>query len=292
MAVSLLALAAAPSGPLGAQIRASERARVSQTVDGTTITIDYARPRVRGRSPIFGGQVHWGEVWTPGANMATTLETNRDIAIDGQAVPAGKYSVWLVVAREGPWTLVLDTAAGRYHTSPPREQAGQIRFPVVAAGAPATEVLTWSFPDVSASGTTLVMQWADRAIRLPIAVSRRHSLQIGRDAAAPYLGSWALRRVRGNGEVDMQRPPGRFEVTYRDGSLMADWNPPPWPGAERVFLIRVAPDWFMMGTTEQGRLYDVISEWVFEFGRDGARAATLEIRSEGDRPVARGTRAE
>ena len=28
---------------------------------GTTITIDYARPRLRGRSPIFGGLVRWGE---------------------------------------------------------------------------------------------------------------------------------------------------------------------------------------------------------------------------------------
>src|SRR5688500_19131881 len=122
---AVLALSAAiivwpPAG--AAQVRLSERATVSQTVDGTVITIDYARPRVRGRSPIFGGQVHWGEVWTPGANMATTLETDRDIAIDGHAVPAGKYSVWLEVAHEGPWTLVRDSAAGRYNTSTPRQQ--------------------------------------------------------------------------------------------------------------------------------------------------------------------------
>ncbi len=42
-----------------AQIRASERGSLSQTIDGTVISLDYARPQVRGRSPIFGGFVHW-----------------------------------------------------------------------------------------------------------------------------------------------------------------------------------------------------------------------------------------
>ena len=162
--------------PAAAQVRASERATISQTVDGTRITIDYARPRVRGRSPIFGGLVHWGEVWTPGANMATTLEADRDIAIDGHPVPKGKYSVWLVVAQEGPWTFVLDPDAGRFHTNRPRERDGQIRFPVAANAAPDTEVLTWSFPEVTATGTTAVLQWADRAVRLAITVTPSRSI--------------------------------------------------------------------------------------------------------------------
>lgn len=169
---ALLVLSAAFAEPAAPQVRASERARISQTVDGTTITIDYARPRLRGRSPIFGGLIRWGEVWTPGANMATTLETDRDITIDGHEVPKGEYSVWLVVAREGPWTLVLDPDAGRFHTNRPREEPGQIRFPVAAQAAPETEVLTWSFPEISATGTTAVMRWADREVRLPITVAR------------------------------------------------------------------------------------------------------------------------
>jgi hypothetical protein len=170
---AVLVLCAIGAVPAAAQVRASERARVSQTVAGTTITLDYARPRLRGRSPIFGGLVHWGEVWTPGANMATTLETDRDIAIDGHQVPEGRYSVWLVVERVGPWTLVLDPDADRFHTSRPRERPEQIRFPVEAQAAPETEVLTWSFPDISATGTTAVLQWADRAVRLPITVAPR-----------------------------------------------------------------------------------------------------------------------
>jgi len=36
-----------------AQLRASERGYVAQNVDGTRVTVDYSRPRARGRSPIY-----------------------------------------------------------------------------------------------------------------------------------------------------------------------------------------------------------------------------------------------
>ena len=88
--------------PLTGQIRASERGWVGQTIDGTKISIDYARPRARGREPIFGKVVHWAEVWTPGANYATTLEVNNPVRLDGHPVAKGKYSVWLVVREQGP----------------------------------------------------------------------------------------------------------------------------------------------------------------------------------------------
>ncbi len=52
-----------------AQIRASELQSIAQTVDGTTLRVTYSRPRLRGRSQVFGTRaVHWGEVWAPGAN--------------------------------------------------------------------------------------------------------------------------------------------------------------------------------------------------------------------------------
>ena len=68
LALSLALPARAP-----AQVRASEAASVSQTVDGTKITIEYSRPRGRARDSLFGKVVPWGEVWTAGANLATTL---------------------------------------------------------------------------------------------------------------------------------------------------------------------------------------------------------------------------
>src|ERR1043166_8508411 len=78
-----------------AQVRASEAASVSQTVDGTKLTIEYSRPRGRARDSLFGKVVPWGLTWTPGANFATTLEVSKDVRINGHPLAKGKYSVWM-----------------------------------------------------------------------------------------------------------------------------------------------------------------------------------------------------
>ncbi len=92
-----------------AQIKASERGGVHQTIDGTTITVEYARPRARGRSPLFGGDVvHWDHLWTPGADWATTIEIDKPVTIQGHDVPVGKYSVWFVVQDTIAWEVWLE----------------------------------------------------------------------------------------------------------------------------------------------------------------------------------------
>ena len=75
-----------------AQITASEFGTVSQAVDGTVISIEYSRPSRRDRDVLFGGVMAYGQVITPGANMATTIEFSKDVSINGNVVPAGKYS--------------------------------------------------------------------------------------------------------------------------------------------------------------------------------------------------------
>jgi len=66
--------------------------------------------------------VHWGDLWTPGANWATTLEVDRDIKLNGHAVPAGKYSAWMRVQPE-EWTVFLNGEARMYHDTPWRRRS-------------------------------------------------------------------------------------------------------------------------------------------------------------------------
>src|SRR5258705_10053514 len=87
------------TGPLGhsatAQIRASERGSLSQTVDGTIITVNYGRAQARGRDSLFGKVVTRDEIWTPGANASTTFDVSRDVTVGGKPLPAGEYSMWM-----------------------------------------------------------------------------------------------------------------------------------------------------------------------------------------------------
>ncbi len=112
---------------LAAQPRASERGTVVQVVNGTTITIDFSRPVARGRTNPRWCVAHWGDLWTPGANWATTLEMDKNIELNGHAVPAGKYSVWMQPEPD-EWTVFLNREPRLYHDQPVPEERHLLSF--------------------------------------------------------------------------------------------------------------------------------------------------------------------
>jgi hypothetical protein len=158
--------------PATAQVKASEYATVSQTVDGAVITVTYSRPGVRGREPVFGGLIRFGETWTPGANQSTTLEVSRAAKISGHAVPKGKYSVWMIPTA-GEWTVFLDARPDRFHTNRPDVREAVAKWLAMPEDAPAAEFLTWSFPDVRADGVVIAMQWGVKRVTMNVVLDGR-----------------------------------------------------------------------------------------------------------------------
>ena len=283
-----LASTLAATSPLDAQIRASEPATVSQTIDGTKITIEYSRPRLRGRKEIFGTKfVRWDETWTPGANYATTLETSNDITLDGHAVPRGKYSVWMVVRKSGPWTFVLDPRARLFHEDHPDSTAEQIRFPVKAQNGPVTDVLTWSFPDIRIAGATIEMAWVRTRVTVEAAVKPSLDPQLSANDAAPYLGRYLLEPMTKKDSL----APSHFNITHENGVLKGEFDPAD-PYMKKFALIRVAPDLFAPGLyDEKGALYEVLRpDLMLEFTRTNGVANALEFRDDMDKSQGKGTR--
>jgi len=283
----LCAAAAGLSGTAGAQIRASAHGVAAQTVDGTTITIQYSRPQVRDRDPIFGGPVFWGEVWTPGANWATTIEVDKDIELEGHAVPAGKYSLWMIVQPE-EWTVILDPTWKLFHMNRPDSSDGQIRFTVVPEERPHLEILTFSFPEVSATGGTLAMHWATTYVPLSFAVESSREITFAADKAPPYLGSYTMTWV--SPDPDAEPRVAAFDVFYEDGHLMATVDPAPFAELERMILIDIAADWFIVGSTKDGKLFDMITDLTFEFTVESGEAGSFELRGSTDQVMATGER--
>ena len=189
-AALLLCLLPADAAP---QVRASELGTVKQVIDGTTLTIEYSRPVARGRTGLFGEVVHWGEVWTPGANWATTLEIDKPIHVNGQALDAGKYSIWMVLREAAPWTVLFHPEHRRFHTQRPDTTGAALRLAVSPETAPHLETLTWSFPVVGASGATLAMQWGTTMVPLRVLVEPSvKAATVAADQRARYIGSYAL----------------------------------------------------------------------------------------------------
>ncbi len=68
---------------------------IETQVDDLDIEIIYSRPFLKGRQ--FGKDiVPFGKVWRTGANEATVFEINQDAMIEGQKLPAGKYSLYTI----------------------------------------------------------------------------------------------------------------------------------------------------------------------------------------------------
>lgn len=277
-AISTIKLVAAVSmisaAPAEAQVRASERGTVSQVVDGTTFKVDFGRPNVRGRAPIFPDVVSWGYRWTAGANQATNIEINRPVSLAGVPVEPGHYSVWIMPAEEGPWTFMLDTLATRFHTQYPDSAEVAIKFPVEPAEAPFTESLTWYFPEYHATGTTLRMHWATTAIDIPIDVTPTQVTTVEEDVAALYVGEWQLTSERTGAVTSLV-------LEYRDdGRLHGAWkfnaDQPAW----EIILLPTAEHMFTPGTLwEDGTLREGMATPKFEFWVEGGQAVSLEMRN-------------
>src|SRR5215475_9142266 len=96
---------------------ASPGTKASGTFAGKRITIKYGAPSVRGRH-IFGEagllSKDWTyPVWRAGANADTTLITDTDLDMAGVYVPAGTYSLYVLVKDPDNWELIVNRQTGQ-----------------------------------------------------------------------------------------------------------------------------------------------------------------------------------
>ena len=301
--VASLAVVPLASRGAAAQLMASERASVSQVVDGTRATVEYSRPRARGRTALFGRQVKWGETWTPGANGATTLAVTKDVTVNGAAVPKGKYSVWFVPAEQGDWEVVLDPDTTRFHTQRPSRRDGQLRFAARPERRPFAEVLTWHFPEVGAGGTTLALQWDSVYVPLRIAVTPSFRTAVDDAAAAPLVGRYAMRSTRPPGaparrdtSADApETPPDSMSFTIRHerGELRAVMDPPLYSsesGYRDWMLLPKGDGIYLLARLDGGQLVEMLDGVALHFDVASGRATGFEVRTASDMLLASGRR--
>lgn len=81
---------------------------------GAVITINYSQPSIKGRK--LGTDVApFGKVWRTGANEATTFETTKEVKVNGNVLPAGKYSMYTIPG-ENEWTVILNKIWNQWGT--------------------------------------------------------------------------------------------------------------------------------------------------------------------------------
>lgn len=152
--------------------RESQRQEITQNVGDTKITIVYSRPNTKSRKlwgcdaknmiPIANYEepciVPNGQVWRAGANENTTMEFSRDVTINGQALPAGKYGFHIIPGKTD-WTLIFSKDNDKWGSFTYDEKKDALRVKVKPEKAEMHETLTYDFEDVTARTAKIALRW-------------------------------------------------------------------------------------------------------------------------------------
>jgi hypothetical protein len=194
--VLALLLVAATGGTLMAQALTAppgggnQRAVVTQYMGLVSVTIDYNAPDVTSpqgqdrTGQIWGQLVPWGIApnpfypqfgtaetmpWRAGSNQATKITFSHDVEVEGTAVPAGTYALFMAPGEE-EWTVILNEnsdAWGSFFYDPALDVARVEVKPEKTDFF--REWLTFEFDDRQLDTTQAVLHWEH--VRVPFRIS-------------------------------------------------------------------------------------------------------------------------
>ncbi|MDP2036243.1 MAG: DUF2911 domain-containing protein [Ignavibacteria bacterium] len=169
--------------------RLSPNASVSQTVGYTNITINYCRPFVHGRK-IWGALVPFGQVWRTGANEATTIQFTTDVTIEGNKIPAGKYS-FFTIPTEADWTIIINKVDKQWGAYSYKQEDDLLRFKVKPEQSSFTENLCYSFNNISDAAASIVIKWENLQVSFKVEVDLNNQVYAKiKEAIATKPDSW------------------------------------------------------------------------------------------------------
>jgi hypothetical protein len=140
----------------------SPRANVSGKTKNSELIIDYGSPSVRGRK-IWGELVPYGQVWRAGANEATTFSTSQPVMVEGKALPAGKYALFMIPGEKN-WTIIFNKQAEQWGAYKYDEKQDALRVTVTPKAADMHEQLTYK---ITSSGFSLFWDKLEIPVSIP-----------------------------------------------------------------------------------------------------------------------------
>ncbi len=165
------------------KVRLSLKASVTQRLGvGTDITIDYSRPGVKGRK-IWGELVPYGMApgnkeskgkpfpWRAGANENTTIEFNKDVLIEGNRLPAGKYGIFMIPS-EKDWVIIFSKNDSAWGSFSYNQTEDALRINVTPVEAPHIEWLMYGFDDLAGTSATVYLWWDNLKVPFKIALPK------------------------------------------------------------------------------------------------------------------------
>ncbi|MBA6152433.1 DUF2911 domain-containing protein [Gelidibacter maritimus] len=180
---------------LNAQIQTpqpSPFSKIEQKVGMTDVTLEYSRPNVRSRT-VFGDLVPYGKVWRLGANENTKITFSTDVSVQGKDLKAGTYALF-AIPNENNWDIVFYSSAQNWG-APQVLDESKIVAKVKAETYPLPidiETFTMGFDDLSSTGATLGMMWANvyAGVKFEVPTDKIVAASIDRVMNGPKAGDY------------------------------------------------------------------------------------------------------
>ncbi len=187
----VLSVAQFASGQRPPTPRASQKAKLVQTVGTTDISVTYSRPAVRGRlvygdwpgggtgeatidnsgqRPAGAPLVAWGRVWRTGADEATMFIVNDDVLINGQPLAAGTYSLHSLPGKD-EWTFIFNKDDGQWGSFSYDAAKDALRVKSKPTWvADSAEFLTFSTDAITPDTATINLRWEKLSVPFTVQV--------------------------------------------------------------------------------------------------------------------------
>ena len=150
----------------------SPQTSAMEMIGNAHIHIDYSSPGVRGRI-IFGGLVGYDNVWQAGAHNATWIETNKDLIINDEVLPKGRYGFFTIPSKKD-WTIMINKNWNQHGKDDYNEKDDVIRFKVKPTiSDKITEHLEYKVNKISESEGTISLAWEKVTVNFPFKIKNK-----------------------------------------------------------------------------------------------------------------------
>jgi len=134
---------------------------------GLDVEVNYCQPAKKGRA-VFGTLLPYGQVWRTGANEATLITFNKDVALAGKPLKAGKYTLW-TIPNANEWTIIINGQTGQWGTSYDESQDVLRANVPLKTNPDAVELFTVGFT-TQTGGADMLLSWDKAGVAVPIRV--------------------------------------------------------------------------------------------------------------------------
>ncbi|HCK05367.1 MAG TPA: dihydrolipoamide dehydrogenase [Flavobacteriaceae bacterium] len=146
---------------------ASPEQTLTQSVGLSSVTVQYSRPAMRGRT-IFGDLVPLDKLWRTGANKNTLVTFESDATVGGSPLKAGTYALYTVPSKD-EWTVYFYTDTENWGLPKPWDENKIAAVYNVKAQSLDTSVesFTITIDKVTDSGAHLTLSWENMSVAIP-----------------------------------------------------------------------------------------------------------------------------